>query len=375
MPGEPPAKHAPPGFFTRHKRGAKLFVAMLAIAGCTVATFAARPDWWHTLKSYYGSAISSFLNAPENESLRAAMIEQLVDIYKETPAGKSLALRDAQDRVIGRFRIDNAFVLRDQKKPRRFEVKLTGHGELWHEKGGRVRFEGGANVTYDIDFELDHARLMAYSHFTCAKLSNVEFKLLYVDNFLARILTTVVEDAGREAMEESIKPGFTIITRDDTESWLAQGHVGREFVPHKGPNAETDIDCDTICNDITLLQYGFRDYLGPFEMYEGDELRIDLNVRGLDGRDAPGVDVLIVSEEDFKRYEALYPDDLGKGTEKLELKPIIEYTNSRMLKFRRESGLKGRFYVLLDRTPWGRGNQVPNESPAEVNYYGRIKRR
>ncbi len=352
-----------------------MFVVMLILANVVVLAFALRPDWFHTMKTYYGSALSEYLNAPENETVRAAMIEQLVDIYKETPAGKSLALRDAQDRVIGRFRIDKADVIRDQKKPRRFEVKLTGHGELWHETGGRVRFEGGANVTYDIDFKLDSARLMAYSHFTCVKLANVNFNLLHVDNFLARMFTSVVETAGREAMEESIKPGFTIITRDDTESWLALGKVDKDFVPRKGPNPETDEGTDTICNDITLLQYGFRDYLGPFEMYEGDELRIDLNVRGFEGRDPPGVDLLIVREEDFLRYEAKYPDDLGRGVEKLELSPIIEYTNSRMLKFRRESGLRGRFYVLIDRTLWGRGNQIKNEAAAEVSYYGRIKRR
>jgi hypothetical protein len=45
-----------------------------------------------------------------------------------------------------------------------------------------------------------------------------------------------------------------------------------------------------------------------------------------------------------------------------------------MLKFRRESGLRGRFYVIIDRTPWGRGNQPRNDAPAEVSYYGRIKR-
>ncbi len=374
MADSQPSDKRKPSFLARHKRGAQMFVALLMIGAGTVAAFAVKPQWWHTLKSYYGSALSDYLNAPENESVRAAMIEQLVGIYKETPAGKSLALRDEQDRVIGRFRIDKADVLRDQKQPRRFEVKLSGHGELWHEKGGRVRFEGSADVTYDIDFKLDSARLMAYSHFTCVKLANVNFNLLHVDNFLARMFTSVVETAGREAMEKSIKPGFTIITRDDTESWLALGKVDKDFVPRKGPNPETDEGTDTICNDISLLQYGFRDYLGPFEMYAGDELRMSLDVRGLEGREAPGVDLLVVSEDDLKRYEALYPDKLGKDLDNLTLKPIIEYNNSKSLKFTRDD-LKGRYYVIIDRTTWGRGNQVKNEAAAEVSYYGRIKRR
>ena len=371
---EPKPEKKPPSFLARHKRGLQLFVGLLAIGVSTVFAFAVKPDWWHTLKSYYGGLLSDYLNAPENEGVRAALIEQLVDIYKETPAGKSLALRDEKDRVIGRFRINSADIVRDQKQPRRFEVKLAGAGELWHEKGGRVRFEGGANVTYDIDFKLDSARLMAYSHFTCVKLTDVHFNLVHVDNFLARLFTSVVETAGREAMEESIKPGFTIVTRDDTESWLALGKVDKDFVPRKGPNPETDEGADTICNDVSLLQYGFRDYLGPFEMYSGDELRMTLEVRGLEGREAPGVDLLVVSEEDFKRYEALYPDKLGKDLENLTLKPIIEYNNSKSLKFTRDD-LKGRYYVIIDRTAWGRGNQVKNEAAAEVSYYGRIKRR
>jgi len=374
MADSQPSEKRQPSFLARHKRGAQMFVALLVIGASTIAAFAVKPDWWHTLKAYYGSALSDYLNAPENEGVRAAMIERLVDIYKETPAGKSLALRDEQDRVIGRFRIDKADVLRDQKQPRRFEVKLTGRGELWHEKGGRVRFEGSADVTYDIDFKLDSARLMAYSHFKCVKLANVNFNLLHVDNFLARMFTSVVETAGREAMEESIKPGFTIITRDDTESWLALGKVDKDFVPRKGPNPETDEGTDTICNDISLLQYGFRDYLGPFEMYAGDELRMSLDVRGIDGREAPGVDLLVVSEEELRRYEALYPDKLGKDLDNLTLKPIIEYNNSKSLKFTRDD-LKGRYYVIIDRTAFGRGNQVKNEAAAEVSYYGRIRRR
>src|SRR5687767_15018734 len=119
MPGSDPVKAKPIGFFARHRRGAQMFVGLLLVLGCVVITFALNRDWFHTVKSYYAGALSQYLNSSDNESIRAALIEQLVDIYKETPAGKSLALRDDAGRVIGRFRIDDAYIVRDQKKPRR----------------------------------------------------------------------------------------------------------------------------------------------------------------------------------------------------------------------------------------------------------------
>lgn len=354
-----------------------LVVLLLLVAGFGVA-FRLRPDLFVDVKAHYGSLVSAFINAPENEAVRAQLIETLVGVYRETPAGKSLALRDEHGRVVGRFRIEKAEVsqvVRESDDPtarRRFFVDLMGQGEMWHESGGRVRFDGGAKVTYEIDFHIEH--LTVYTHFTCIKLHSATFNATHVDNFLARLFSSVVNDAGTRAVEESIKPGFTIVTRDDGESWLAMGRVGREFVPRKGPNPETDADCDTISNDITLLQYGFRDYLGPFEMYDGDELRLTLDVSAPPGQETPGVDLLLVNEADFRRYEALYPNALGRGTEKLELSPLIENTNTRSLRFTRE-GIKGNYYLIIDRTPFGRGNQVVNKVPCEVRYYGRIRRR
>jgi len=361
----------------RRVRIASLVFALLAVITGFGLTYRFRPDLFQRVKAHYGSIVSEFLNAPDNESVRAQLIEQLVDVYRETPAGKSLALRDEQGRVVGRFRIDRADVSQigrasdDLKARRRFQVSLSGHGEMWHETGGRVRFDGGAEVTYEIDFLIDS--LTVYTYFSVAKLHSTNFKVTQVDNILAQMFSSVVDHAGEQAVAESIQPGFTIITRDSGESWLAMGRVGREFVPKPGPNEEKDKDCDTICNDVSLLQFKFRDYLGPFEMFEGDELRLTLDVSAFEGREAPGVDLLLVNEADFKRYEDLYPHGLGRGVEKLQLSPLIEHTNTRSLRFTRK-GIQGRYYLIIDRTAFGRGNQSIDEYPCEVKYYGRIKR-
>jgi hypothetical protein len=124
---------------------------------------------------------------------------------------------------------------------------------------------------------------------------------------------------------------------------------------------------------VSLLHVGYRDYVGPFEMYDDDQLRLLLEVKAQGGRETPGVDVFLVSEENFNTFEKHYPDNLGQGVEKFSLQPIVEYNNTKSLKFTGEK-LSGRYFLIIDRTPWGRGNQPKDATPAEVRYYGRIKR-
>lgn len=325
----------------------------------------------------YQDWFEGLVNDPANEEYRTALLNHVVDYYKETPDGKSLPLRNEEGQVIGRFRINAAKVEQPHKDSenlamrRIYTVDLTGSGELWHERGGRVRFTGSAFVTYAVDFKLDD--WAAYAWFECQGVDKPRFECEHIDNILGKIFPAAVRNAGTAALDESLRPGFTVIARSNGDTWLAAGRVGKEFRPRKGPYPETDIEdgFETIHNDVTLLHAGFRDYLGPIELFEGSELRMTLETESLEPRKTLGVDVYVLTEEQFQHYEHFYPKDMHGLRELPSLDARIDMHK---LNLSRE-GLSGNIYILIDYTGWGSGKDPEDRAEAGlVKYYVRAKR-
>ena len=324
----------------------------------------------------YREWFEGFINDPDSETYRAAVLERVIAVYRETPVGKSLPLRDDQGRVVGRFRIENAQVTQpfaadaDPARRRIYDVKLQGKGELWHETGGRVRFEGGAGVSYQVDFRSEDWRIYAY--FTCREIREPWFTCTHIDHLLARIFSGVVQKAGTAAIEESLQPGFTLVLTADGDNWLAAGHVGKEFRPRKGPFETTESDAETLYNDTSRLERDFRDYLGPIELREGDELRVTVEAES----EQPGanfaVDVMLLDEAAFADYERSYPDDM----EAVVLPGTVEQSlhMSRAAWTRR--GLRGRYYLVLDYTAWGGGIETwkRQHHAGLARYWVRVRR-
>lgn len=322
----------------------------------------------------YREFIEGFINDPDNEAMRADLIARVVEHYRTTPSKKSLPLRDDDGRIIGRFRIEVAKVDQPHKdspdaaQRRIYTCDLTGFGELWHETGGRVRFTGSAFVTYHVDFKVED--WAAYAYFACASIERARFECEHIDNILGQIFKAAVRKAGTAALTESLQPGFTVIAKANGDTWLAAGQVGPEFRPHVGPYTETDRDFETIWNDTTLLHAGFRDYVGPIELFEGNELRITMEAESLEPAKSLGVDVYIVTEDEFQKYEQHYPHKLAG----LQWKPLE--TRIDMQKLNLNTGdYRGNVYIIMDYTGLGSGKDPDQRAEAGLlKYYVRVKR-
>lgn len=324
----------------------------------------------------YREWFEGFINDPDSETYRAAVLERVIAVYRETPVGKSLPLRDDQGRVVGRFRMESAEVTQpfasdsDAARRRIYDVKLKGKGELWHETGGRVRFEGGASVSYQVDFRSEDWRI--YAHFTCREIREPYFVCTHIDHLLARIFSGVVTKAGTAAIEESLQPGFTLVLTADGDTWLAAGHVGKEFRPREGPFAPNEPGAETLYNDTSRLERGFRDYLGPIELRERDELRVTVETEGEQPGASFAVDVVLLDEAAFAAYERAYPD----GMETAALPGTVEQSLHMSRAAWSRSGLRGRYYLVLDYTAWGGGIEEwkRQRQAGLARYWVRVKR-
>mgnify|MGYP001286414048 CR=1 FL=1 len=366
---------------TRKGKASLVFAASVITLLAAGGTYLQLTDQWDVVAGAAGLKYQQFVedivNDPDNEDLRADLIERVVEHYRETPAKKSLPLRNEAGQIVGRFRINVADVEQpykdseDPSKRRIYNVDLKGQGELWHERGGRVRFHGDAFVTYSVDFKVDE--WAAYAYFACQDVKDPSFECDHIDNLLGRIFPAVVRHAGTKALEESLARGFTVIARGNGDTWLAAGKVGKEFTPRKGPYEETDAGdgYETITNDVSLLHPGFRDYLGPIEMFDDAELKITMDAESLEPRKSFGVDVYVLNEEQFEHYEKFYPDNMDelRKLDAIESRFDMQKLNAT------STGLSGNVYILIDYTGWGNGKDPDDRAEAGlVKYYVRAKR-
>lgn len=325
----------------------------------------------------YQNWLENIVNDPDNAAYRAEVLRRAIDAYRSTPVGKSLPLRNDAAQVVGRFRIQvaeaeplDAGAANDAAALPRYAVALTGDGELWHETGGRVRFTGSARITYEVDFHVDQWR--AYTWFRCVEIRQSEFICHHIDHLIGQLIPGIVRKAGRQALEESLLPGFTLILDAGGNTWVAPGKVGREFAPRPGPLPETDKDCQTLWNDVSRLEREFRDYLGPIELHVGEELRVSVAAQSLDAQENFGPDILLLTEADFLAYERRYPDELDDD---LVLTPVEAGYNVQRQNFE-VKGRTGRHYLVIDYTRFGLAHEQwkRQKHPGLVTYYVRLKK-
>ncbi|MCB9894197.1 MAG: hypothetical protein H6839_07105 [Planctomycetes bacterium] len=361
--------------------------ASLAFAGAVLAvlaggaTYLQLTDQWGVVTGAaalkYQNWFEGLVNDPDNEEYRTELITHVVEHYKQTPSKKSLPLRNDAGQVVGRFRIKSAEVDQpnrgstDPAERRIYTVDLQGSGELWHETGGRVRFHGTAFVTYSVDFKVEDWAALAY--FQCLDVQRPKFECDHIDNILGQIFIGAVRSAGTEALDESLRPGFTVIAKANGDTYLAGGKVSASFTPRKGPFEETDAGegFETIQNDVTLLHAGYRDYLGPIELFDDSELRVTIETESLEPRKTFGADVYILNEEQFQLYESHYPSKLDDLKELPRLDSRYDVSKLNMDR----QDLTGNVYILIDYTGWGNGRDPDDRAEAAlVRYYVRAKR-
>lgn len=289
-------------------------------------------------------------------------------------ASVPLKLQD-QSPTIGRY-FPNQCSYTINEPTRTVSVSIGGSGYAYLPTVKRVGFTLNTSVEYAFDFRMHDEGAWIWGQMTRIT-SGPDFKILSIENKLAD-LASIVTPAGPTAnlvggqvVQSFIARGFTVVETD----------AGKEFSlgilpPGKHPVKPVQIDEDdeayTFSNETADIYVHQRDYLGPFEVADEDQV---IQLKGnLVGND---VDVLVVQKTlgDLWRegYQAGGP--LGPPAGPIVASGVLNQgvVNKR---FKLRPGL---YYLVVDNTAFaGQANPpfvLPNplfEPAARLTYVAQL---
>jgi hypothetical protein len=192
--------------------------------------------------------------------------------------------------AVGRFFPEQCHVaVNDQAQTVTIDFSGTGYG--WTPVAGRVGFWAGAAIEYRMDIFLDDDAVYIWAR-TARILKGPEFKMGSIEYKLANFAAQgpggyLLNTFGAQLMQSQLAAGFTVVHTDDGDEF-ALGHLSP---PQRPPSPFTKGDDRFVfANEVTEVRNEQVDFLGPFEVVNGDQaLFLRLIVTG------PAVDVLIVS--------------------------------------------------------------------------------
>ncbi|MCA9618669.1 MAG: hypothetical protein KC731_06600 [Myxococcales bacterium] len=182
---------------------------------------------------------------------------------------------------IGRFYPNHCSVeVDDQRHVATVQFGGTGYGHT--PMTGRVGFGLTTIIEYSFDFRLHEEGTWVWG-----KLSRVvmppRFDVFYVENPVAGALNGPFHGAGnflgQHIVQKELARGFTAVHRERGNSF-ALGIYQPPSTPFT-PYDVSDSAHYTYANEIISVGVGQRDYLGPFDVLDGDQrLRAQLLARG-----------------------------------------------------------------------------------------------
>lgn len=169
-------------------------------------------------------------------------------------------------------------------------LNFAGSGLAWTPIGGRVGFQVSASIEYRMDFYMAEDAVYVYA-VPQRTLAGPEFKVLSVEYKVANWAATgpagyMVNTFGSQIVSSQLASGFTVVHTDDGDEFS----LGRLSPPLRPPKPfATEEGRFVFANETTEVHSEQVDFLGPFEVVEGDQaLYFRLFVNG------PAVDVLLL---------------------------------------------------------------------------------
>jgi len=192
--------------------------------------------------------------------------------------------------VVGRFFPERCQTIVNESS-QTVTVDFAGTGYGWTPVAGRIGFSAAAAIDYRMDFFLDDDAVYIWAR-TARILKGPEFAMGAIEYKLANFAAQgpagyLLNTFGAQLMQSQLAAGFTVVHTDDGDEF-ALGHLSPPQRPPT-PFVKGD-DRYVFANEITEVRSEQVDFLGPFEIVEGDQaLFLRLHVTG------PAVDVLVVS--------------------------------------------------------------------------------
>jgi hypothetical protein len=170
-------------------------------------------------------------------------------------------------------------------------LNFSGSGYAWTPVAGRVGFTAGAAIDYRMDFYMAEEAVYIWA-VPAQVLRGPDFKVGGIEYPLANFAAQgpggyLVNTFGAQLMQSQLAAGFTVIHGDDGDEFT----LGRLSPPQRVASPFVrGRERFSMANETTEIKSGQIDFLGPFEIVDGDQA-LFLRTR-LTG---PSVDVVVVS--------------------------------------------------------------------------------
>ncbi|MBW2455484.1 MAG: hypothetical protein JRI68_13275 [Deltaproteobacteria bacterium] len=258
----------------------------------------------------------------------------------------------AQDRgpAIGRF-FPTGCSIDVNDETQTVVVNFIGTGYASMNLTGRVGFQCSASVEYGPDFYMGEDDLYVWGKMK-RLVNGPKFELGYVENKLADVATqmtplgTVANMFGNQITAGQLTQGFTVVENWDTESKsFALGVIRPPQKPHTPYDVSED-ENHTYANETIEVAYNGRDYLGPFEVVNGDQrLLMKMFNQG------PRVEVMVVDKKVGDMWREGYQQGrpLGPPPGPVLGGTVLEPNFESKVSFNLRPGF---YYVVVDHTQY-----------------------
>ncbi len=227
-------------------------------------------------------------------------------------------------------------------------VSVSGTGYGYVAPARRVGFAVSASVEYRPDFVIAGDQI--YVHAQVNRIvDGPHFQTGYIENPVVDLMGNLppfgsaANFLGNQAVSRSLTLGFTVI-HDDHGDDFALGLIYPPERPHH-PFTVLPSERLTFANDVTDVQPGERDFLGPFEVAKsGQALFLSTTVQGA------GVNVVVVDKATGDLWREQY--QTGAPPSGPPPGPVL-YTNPVApgpVDTRRYNLPPGLYYVVIDNT-------------------------
>ncbi|MEO7097043.1 MAG: hypothetical protein ABI175_27535 [Polyangiales bacterium] len=293
------------------------------------------------------SVMGGTINDPSNKSLRRGLLQFGLDQACAEMLKRPTALREggetagsATNPTNGRFfpkscsqaQADNGDLV----------ISFSGSGYTYASGVHKVTFEAAATVRYDQDFLMSGDTL--YGYFRTKEVSKPDIKLKVIESTLPAIanqLTGFGENYAKQLLSERLRDGFTVKRKSNSETDFRAGIVQLGTWPKLGYAVDGGL---TLANDRTEVHEQQRDFIGPFENDDDDQV---MTVTGkIDG--APGVNILVVDGATGDTWIDKYLT-IGDATPPPS-PPRQMIVAKQGAEFRLQIAGKGRYWLVFDNT-------------------------
>jgi len=277
-----------------------------------------------------------------------------------TKRGVGLRMQD-RGPIVGRFYPTNCSIDVDSEH-QLVTVHFSGTGYAFTPLSKRVGFSTSASVQYRADFYLGEEDIYVWGK-VHRIVNGPNFQLGYVENPLADAATaatplgTIANLFGNQIVAGELTRGFTVLQNNDTDTkTFALGILA----PPAKPSTPFDVSEDeihTFANETIEVQWNQRDFLGPFDVVDTDQvLLMKYFLQG------PAVDAIVVSRmvgdqwrNDYQAGRPLGPPPgpiMGGGP----ISPGREFRTGYRLP-------PGQYYVVIDHTQYAGTVMPPPGTP------------